>query len=351
MKKIIFITSLSFFLLQCKKTNELAVLASDNDYETLNLKGRVSEISQKITILEKTSFSIEDKNIIYQFNPSGYLVNDSIFNNQDELIEVNTYEKIKEPLTKKQFINSEKFVITEIVYDSLKNIVQISKRTSKNQIIEEQRNTLSEDYIIREDYYNIGNSKPEKVIKYNRDKNLIINKNIYSKNNILLDSVVYEYKNNIVVKEIHYNNKKELTNSIAFHYNGANISAIVYYNKLGKEEVSEKFEYNTKNNIIYKNTNSTFDKSINEEIYTYTKSGKIEKIAYKTNDELITSINYSYNQQGDLEVFEVINYDSDEKIVQNIKYTYDLEGNWLTKEVFTDKIPTYKVTRTIKYYK
>lgn len=349
MKKILFGLSISLLFIQCKKQNEIVNLAEDNDYQAFNLNGRVCKINQSIAILTNNNFNIEDKNAIYIFSTSGYLINDSIFDNQNRLIEVNNYEKLKLPLTKKQFLNSNDFVLSETIYDSLKNISNFRKTTSKNQIIEEQRNTFSDDLIIREDYYIAGKNSPKKTIKYFRDGSLLKSKVIYSETKTVLDSIVYDYFDHKINKESHYNHFGDLINSINYAYNGDNYSEITYFNSLGEIENIEKFEYNKKNQLTYKNTFSNFDKSVNEEINTYNENSKIEKIETKLNYQIITNTNFIYNDKTDLEKVIFENYSNKENFEKKVTYTYDDKGNWLTKEVSINKVPTYKVTREITY--
>lgn len=351
MKKIVLLASFTFLFFQCKKQNELPALANDNDYKTFDLIDRVCEINQKVTLLEKTNFSIDDQNGNYVFNEKGYLISNKIFNTDNQPTEENTFEKLALPLTKKQFITADNFIFIKTEYDSVKNITRVVKTTNKNQIVDEQRNTLSNDRVIREDYYISGNNKPIKVIKIDRNEELIKNKVILSQTNKILDSIVYDYKGNKIKKEIHYNANKEVVATEIFDYVGENISKITYLNAQGAEDAIEKIQYNKNNDIVYKYTYSKEDNSTYEEIYHYNIQNKIQAVEVKLNDKLISKSNYTYNDKNSLIRFEMTNLLNNENFEKTYNYTYDKKNNWLTKEVSVNKTPIYKVSREIKYCK
>ena len=349
MKKIVLIASMSILFIQCNKKNELPELAKDNDYETFDLRDRVCEINQTITLLENTNYNITDKNIKYTFNSLGYLINDSIYNDKNDLIEVNTYEKLTYPLSQKQFISKDNFITTETVYDSLKNIVQFSKKTQKGQVIEEQKNSFSDDYIIREDYFISGNNRPSKTIEITRNGDVIKNKVIYSETRKIVDSIVYVYDKHNPIKETHYNQNKEVTATLLFLYNENNLAAVKYLDKNGNDEAVEEFEYNSKKQLTYKYVFNKYDNSIYEEINVYNKNNKIEKSETKLNNVILTSTQYTYNPQGDLIQLEMNNFTNKENYLENISYVYDKKGNWISKEVEINNKPIYKTSRKISY--
>lgn len=349
MKKILLLASISLFLVQCKKKVELPKLAKDNDYAFFDLKDRVCEINQKITILENSNYTIEEKNATYIFNSFGYLVTDSIYNNDHVLIETNTFEKLKFPLTKKQFISPDNYIFSETIYDSLKNIVHLKKSTPTKQIIEEQRNTLSDDYIIREDYFTSGSATPFKVVKIVRNGDVMKSKVILSQTRKILDSIVYVYDKHDIIKETHFNANKQITSTQLFNYEGKNITSVVYLNSEGKEEAVEKFKYNQNNDLTYKYSYSASDDSTYEEENVYSKNNKIEKSVTKLNGNVLISITYQYDDKNNLVSYEINNLNSKENLAKTYVYTFDEKGNWISKEVSFNKVPKYKVTRTIKY--
>lgn len=349
MKKIVLLASLSFFLVQCKKNVELPELAKDNDYEFFDLKDRVCEINQKVTITDKSDFTIDEKNATYIFNSFGYLVKDSIYNNENVLVETNTFEKLNFPLTKKQFISADNFILSETIYDSLKNISHFKKSTHKNQIIEEQKNTFTDNFLVREDYFTSGSALPLKVVKIDRNDEKMKSKVIYSQSLKILDSTAYEYDKNDIVKETHYNENKQITSSQLFTYDGKNISSVIYLDANGKEEANEKFKYNQNNDLIFKSTFTVSDNSTYEEINVYNKQNKIEKSETKLNGNVLISSTYQYDEKNNLLKYEVNNFNNKEKFSKTLVYTFDNRGNWISKDVSFNNIPTYKVSRKIKY--
>lgn len=349
MKKILLLATLSLLLVQCNKNNNLPELAKDNDYNFFNLKDRPCKINQKITFLEKKDYGITDNNINLTFNTSGYLINDSIFNENNSLIEVNNYEKLQFPTIKKLYISKDDFIINETVYDSLKNIIEVNKKTSKNQIIEQQKNTLYNNQIIQEDYFTSGNNTPNKSVIIKRKGNEILYKLVLSQTKKILDSIVYEYNQGKITNETHYNQNKKVVNKLQFTYTNENITSIIYFDALGKEEAIEKFEYNSNKQTIYKYVYNYYDDSKYEEINKYNKLSKIEKTETKLNGTILTSANYNYNTQGDLIQLVNNNYTNKENYTKKINYTYDKKGNWISKNVFINNKPIYNVNRKIDY--
>ena len=349
MKKILLLASITLFLIQCKKKVELPELAKDNDYAFFDLKDRVCEINQKITILEKSNFTIEEQNATYIFNSFGYLVTDSIYNNENVLIETNTFEKLKFPLTKKQFISPDNYILSETLYDSVKNIAHFKKSTPNKQIIEEQRNTLSDDYIVREDYYTSGSATPSKVVKIVRNGDVMKSKVILSQTRKILDSIVYVYDKKNIIKETHYNANKQTTSTQLFTYEGKNIASVVYLDASGKEEAVEEFKYNQNNDLTYKYSFTVSDNSTYEEQNVYNKNNKIEKSETKLNGTVLISTTYKYDDNNNIVSYTVNNFNNKENFSKTFVYTFDEKGNWISKEVSFNKVPTYKVSRTIKY--
>lgn len=349
MKRILLFASVSLLLIQCKKNVELPELAKDNDYNFFDLKDRVCEINQKVTILDKSNFTIDEKNATYIFNSFGYLVKDSIYNNQNVLVETNTFEKLNFPLTKKQFIAADNFILSETIYDSLNNIAHFKKSTNKNQIIEEQKNTFSDNFLVREDYFTSGSASPLKVVKIVRNGEIMKSKVIYSQSLQILDSIAYEYDKNEIVKETHFNKNKQITSSQLFTYDGKKITSVIYLDADGKEEATENFKYNQNNDLIYKSSFAVSDNSTYEEINVYNKQNKIEKSETKLNGNVLISTIYQYDDKNNILKYEVNNFNNKEKFDKTFIYTFDNKGNWISKDVSFNNIPTYKVIRKIKY--
>lgn len=349
MKKIILLASISFLLIQCKKQESLPELSSTNDYKLFELVDRVCEVNQKVTLLEKTNYSINDKSQDLVFDKSGHLVLEKIYNQNDSLIEENTYLQQAFPLLKKQFITPDIFVSTQTTYDSLKNILKITKATKNGQMIEEQQNTLSDNFIIREDYFSSGKNGATKTVEINRNGDVIKNKVIYSKQRTVLDSIVYEYKNKQIISEIHYNASNQISSSLKYTYSGDNIASTVYLDELGNEEAVEKFKYNENNKLIYKSAFSAIDNSTYEESFVYNSDNNLEQSTVKLNGKNIISTTQKYDSLKNLINFESTNFTNKESLTRTYSYTYDKRKNWLTKEVSINNIPTYKVSREIKY--
>lgn len=349
MKKILLLASISFLLVQCNKSVDLPELATDNDYKKFELKDRVCEVSQKVTLIENTNYTIEDKNINYSFNLDGYLISDIINNNENNIVEENNYEKLTLPVSKKQYINQENFSLLEFTYDSLKNLVNTKKLTNKNQIIEEQKNSYIGKNLENESYFIGGNSIPSKTIKFDRNGDFIKNKVIFSKEKTILDSIVYEYKGKNISKQTHFDSDKKLTGTEIYTYNNKLIKSILYLDAKGMEIASELFEYNKNNQITNKKSFTALDKTLYEEKNTYNDKNKIQKSEILLNGSIIMTTNQTYDKYGNIIRFENKNLSNKENLEKTFIYTYDKKGNWISKEVSFNNVPTYKVSRTIKY--
>ena len=348
MRKILLYASLTFLMVQCKKQNELPDLAKDNDYEQFALKDRVCQLNQKVTILENTNFTIDDKNLNYFFSTEGYLISEIFFNEDKDTIQENSYLKYNFPLIQKQHITKDNFIVTQTIYDSLNNIKQIKKNTKNNQIIDEQKNTLVDNKIITEDYYTSGNSSPLKTIKIGRNNNEIKYK-VFIQNNQILDSIVYTHQNNKVVQENHYNSKNEIIEKQKFTYTGNNITQKLYLDAKDQVLVDEKMKYNQNNQILLKEVYSAYDNTTYQENFEYNTNNKLIKQNTKLNGDLIITATYKYDDQNNLVYFDTSNLINKENLIKSYKYTYDKKGNWLTKDVSINNKPTYSVNREITY--
>lgn len=349
MKKILLLSTLGLFFIQCNKKNNENSPIDKNDLEHFELVDKVCEVNQKVILIEQTNFSIPEKNAVFNFNTKGYLIAEKIFDDKGTLKEENIYLRQKYPTLKKQFVSDLSYTTTQTVYDSLFNIVEVKKATHENHIIEAQKNKLHNNFIIQEDYYTSGSNTPIQSIKNTHEGDLVKTKVVYNQQNKIIDSIVFEYKNKNILKETRFNDQKQITSKILFTYDKDNVTSITYLDSKGKEEAVEKYTYNDHNDLTYKYAYNSFDKSKYEEFYVYNKQNKLEQTSVKLNDVQFLTTVQKFDSKNNLLSIETNNSNTKEKFSKKFNYVYDKKGNWISKGVKTNDIVTYKVTRDIKY--
>ena len=356
MKHFLLVLFVLATLFSCKKEEEEKQTKVTSDLNHFKLKGKVQSIEEKSfvfiggTIGEPKRENYSEYDYALTFNEKGQLLSEKKFLSNGMVQEENSYEGLSKKLFTHQYMNNSLFLSTKYSWDDFGNNIIITRRNPNESQYDKIVQTFVANKIVQKRTFDAQDNLTDKITYEYDTKGNLIRENYYKNRETVVHSIAYEYDaNNNKLIETYYTGTDELVSVTKFNYLNNLLINVASFPKGADVEYAETKMYDAKGNLTY---NKVTDNSVNSEME--------EKMNFDTNNNMISSMIY---QNGTL-IQSVTNsyYDSNQLIQSSItkqdgtvetktyEYEVDAQGNWISKVVFLNKEPQFKIQRIIRYY-
>jgi hypothetical protein len=149
--------------------------------------------------------------------------------------------------------------------------------------------------------------------------------------------------------ETYYTGADELVSVTKFNYLNNLLINVASFPKGQELQYAETKMYDAKGNLNYnKITDKTVNTEVEEKLNFDSNNNMLSSMIYQ-NGMLMQSVSNTYNENNQLIETSVTKQDGTVE-TKTYEYEVDSQGNWISKVIYLNKKPQYKIQRTITYF-
>lgn len=343
-------------LFSCKKEEEEKETKVNSDLSHFKLKGKVESIEEKSfvfmggTLGEPKRENYSDYDYALTFNEKGQLLSEKKFLSNGMVHEENTYEGLSKKLFMYQFMNNSLFLTTKYSWDDFGNNIIITRRNPNESQFDKIVQTFVANKIVQKRTFDAQDNLTDKITYEYDAKGNLIRENYFKNRETVVHSIAYEYDaNNNKLIETYYTGTDELVSVTKFNYLNNLLINVASFPKGADLEYAETKMYDAKGNLTYnKVTDNSIQSEMEEKMNFDTNNNMISSMIYQ-NGTLIQSVTNTYNETNQIIQTTLTKQDGTVE-TKTYEYEVDAQGNWISKVIYVNKEPQFKIQRTIRYY-
>lgn len=351
---------LSLFILvllfSCKKNEEEKETKVTSDLGHFKLNGKVQSIEEKSffytngIIGEAKRENYTEYDYAMTFSEKGQLLTEKKFLSNGMVQEENIYEGLSKKQFNYQYMNNSLFLSTKYSWDDYGNNIIITRRNPDESQYDKIVQTFVASKIVQKRTFDPQDNLTEKITYEYDAKGNLIRENYYKNRDEVVHSIAYEYDaNNNKMIETYYTGQNELVSVTKFNYLNNKLINVASFPKGADLEYAETKMYDANGNLNYNKITDNTVNTVTEEKMTFDNNKNMLSAMIYQNGTLIQSITQKYNEKNDLIETIVTKLDGTVES-KTFEYEVDKDGNWISKIVYLNKEPMFKIQRTITYY-
>ena len=343
-------------LFSCKKEEEEKETKVTSDLSHFKLSGKVQSIVEKSFVYTNGTVGAPKRenyteyDYAMTFNEKGQLLSEKKFLSNGMVQEENIYEGLSKKQFTHQYMNNSLFLSTKYSWDDYGNNIIITRRNPDESQYDKIVQTFVANKIVQKRTFDPQDNLTEKITYEYDSKGNLIRENYYKNRDVVVHSIAYEYDaNNNKMIETYYMGENELVSVTKFNYLNNQLINVASFPKGAELEYAETKMYDANGNLNYnKVTDNTVNTTTEEKMTFDNNKNMLSSMIYQ-NGTLIQSVINKYNEKNDLTESTVTKADGTVE-TKTFEYEVDKEGNWISKIVYLNKEPIFKIQRTIAYY-
>ena len=357
MKKIVLLTFISFFLFSCKKENATTNETSDegNEWSFYNLNNNVKLFSEYTTTDSTSTTNVRNfenpfyADISLKFDSKGKLIEKSIFKEDGNISENQTYDGKDKLLSIRQFTSNNEYIDTKYSWENNKNTL-ITRRKQDGSLFDKEVFLYIKNQIVEHQKYNNKEILTNRSTFTYNNKNKIILEKIFENKEAIQFTLEYDYDayGNKISESKLDKNLNVIYKTSFIYKNGLLVEEFTYsdFNKL-ESQITRTFDL--KNRLIVKTIFDSFDNSTDKEEFGYDDNNNTISWKVYKNTALLSQTTYIFDDKKNL--INEVTLDGNDKIINTkiIDYLYDTKSNWINKRT-TIYGKTFFTSRKIEYY-
>ncbi|WP_396175765.1 hypothetical protein [Flavobacterium sp.] len=344
------------FLVSCKKEDEKNATKVASDLNHFKLKGKIQSIDEKSfvfaggTIGERKRENYSEYDYAMTFNENGQLLSEKKFLSNGMVQEENTYEGLSKKLFMYQYMNNSLFLTSKYSWDDFGNNIIITRRNPDESQYDKIVQTFVANKIVQKRTFDAQDNLTDKITYEYDAKGNLIHENYYKNRDLVTHSIAYEYdSNNNKMIETYYTGADELVSVTKFNYLNNLLINVASFPKGQELQYAETKMYDAKGNLNYnKITDNSVNTEVEEKMNFDSKKNMLSSMIYQ-NGMLMQSVTNKYNENNLLIETLVTKQDGTVE-TKTSEYEVDKAGNWISKIVYLNKEPQFKIQRTITYF-
>ena len=247
-------------------------------------------------------------------------------------------------------MNNSLFLTTKYSWDDFGNNIIITRRNPDESQYDKIVQTFVANKIVQKRTFDAQDNLTDKITYEYDAKGNLTRENYYKNRAVVVHSIAYEYdSNNNKMIETYYTGTDELVSITKFNYLNNLLINVASFPKGQDLQYAETKMYDAKGNLNY---NKITDKSVHTEVeekMTFDHNNNmLSSVIYK-NGTLMQAVSNKYNENK--QHMETLITKQDGTVeTKTYEYEVDSQGNWISKVIFLNKEPQYKIQRTITYF-
>lgn len=344
------------FSISCKKEDEKNASKVASDLNHFKLKGKVQSIDEKSfvfaggTLGERKRDNYSEYDYTLTFNENGQLLTEKKFLSNGMLQEENTYEGLSKKMFMYQYMNNSLFLTTKYSWDDYGNNIIITRRNPNESQYDKIVQTFVANKIVQKRTFDAQDNLTDKITYEYDAKGNLIRENYYKNRDVVAHSIAYEYdSNNNKMIETYYTGTDELVSVTKFNYLNNLLINVASFPKGQELEYAETKMYDANGNLNYnKITDNSVHTEVEEKMNFDNNKNMLSSMIYQ-NGMLVQSVTNTYNENNQLIATSVTKQEGTVE-TKTYEYEVDSQGNWISKVIFLNKEPQFKIQRTITYF-
>jgi hypothetical protein len=344
------------FLFSCKKDAEVKETKVTSDLSHFKLNGKVQSVEEQsfvytnATIGEPKRENYTEYDYAMTFNEKGQLLSEKKFLSNGMVQEEHIYEGLSKKQFTHQYMNNSLFLTTKYSWDDYGNNIIVTRRNPDESQYDKIVQTFVANKMVQKRTFDPQDNLTEKISYEYDTKGNLTRENYYKNRDVVVHSIAYEYdENNNKMIETYFIGENDLVSVTKFNYLNNQLINVASFPKGADLEYAETKMYDAYGNLNYNKVTDNTANTTTEEKMTFDKNKNMLSSMIYQNSTLIQSVSNSYNEKNDL--IETVVTKADGTVVsKRFEYEVDKEGNWISKIVYVNKEPMYKIQRTIAYF-
>ena len=356
MKNLFLVLFVLATILSCKKEDQEKENKVTSDLNHFKLKGKVQSIEEKSfvftgsTIGEPKRENYSEYDFALTFNEKGQLLSEKKFLSNGMVQEETTYEGLSNKQFLHQYMNNSLFLSTKYSWDDYGNNIIITRRNPDESQYDKIVQTFVANKIVQKRTFDAQDNLTDKITYEYDAKGNLIRENYFKNRETVVHSIAYEYDaNNNKLIETYYTGTDELVSVTKFNYLNNLLINVASFPKGADVEYAETKMYDAKGNLTYnKVTDNSVNSEMEEKMNFDTNNNMISCMIYQ-NGTLIQSVTNTYNDTNQL-IQTTLTKQNGTVETKTYEYEVDTQGNWISKVIYLNKEPQFKIQRTITYF-
>lgn len=356
MKNLFLVLFVLATILSCKKEDQEKETKVTSDLNHFKLKGKVQFIEEKSfvftggTIGEPKRENYSEYDFALTFNEKGQLLSEKKFLSNGMVQEETTYEGLSKKQFLHQYMNNSLFLSTKYSWDDYGNNIIITRRNPDESQYDKIVQTFVANKIVQKRTFDAQDNLTDKITYEYDTKGNLIRENYFKNRETVVHSIAYEYDaNNNKLIETYYTGTDELVSVTKYNYLNNLLINVATFPKGADVEYAETKMYDAKGNLTYnKVTDNSVNSEMEEKMNFDTNNNMISSMIYQ-NGTLIQSVTNTYNDTNQL-IQTTLTKQNGTVETKTYEYEVDTQGNWISKVIYLNKEPQFKIQRTITYF-